>query len=160
MQNGILKCIPKTGLKIWTQQQPVLFNQIIDLIDDYRNGNTSSNLYKKSGFNYSDYYSENEFNNYNHYFLLDNNKLMGLTRIELTQKNTAYLSSFIINPEYRGGYGKVFLNLVCSDLIKKNIDKIELKVHEDNFIAQNCYLKSGFKIDSKLNKRYIMNKII
>lgn len=151
MQNGVLKCIPKRSLQLWMESnQTVLYNQILGVICDYRN----------TSFNYRDYCSENENNNFNHYYLLDNQRLIGLTRIELTQKKSAYLSSFIINPDYRGGYGKVFINLVCQDLINKNIDKIELKVHEDNVIAQNCYLKSGFKIDSKLDKRYIMNKTL
>ena len=71
----------------------------------------------------------------------------------------AYLSSFVVAPDYRGtGVARPFLLGVLADAKTRGHDRVLLKVHEDNWVAQKLYTGVGFQSQQKWNKRYEMVK--
>lgn len=153
MRNGVLKVFTKSNLVNLIREEELkpITNQMLNIISDYR----------KTNFTFTDLLQECKGNDVRHFLLLNDKQddLIGVCKTETIIKNqTAYLSSFVINPYYRGGYGSIFMSSVSNILYLMNYKKIELKVHEDNISAQKCYEKNDFDYISKENKRFIMNK--
>lgn len=56
------------------------------------------------------------------------------------------LIKIVVKKEYRSqGFGKILIENLKEYCIKNNIAKIFLEVREDNLIAKNSYLHSGFE---------------
>lgn len=65
--------------------------------------------YRHTSFNINDLISENNFNNYNYHLMKNNKDIIGFCLTEKLITDTIYLSSYIINPYYRGkGYNDFF----------------------------------------------------
>lgn len=85
-----------------------------------------------------------------------NNELVGLTflnNINLINR-AAEFSILIGNPEARGkGFAKIAtLKTIKFGFFELNLNRISLKVHENNFKAINLYEKCGFKKEGLLRE--------
>jgi len=152
----MLKCCYGTLSKkdfIKVLEIPIFYKSFLNFTDHI-------STYRKTSFNVNDFMSENNFNNFNYHLLTNKKDIIGFCATEKLITNTIYLSSYIINPFYRGkGYNDYFMKNITNN-IKLNHHKIELKVHEDNIKALNTYINNDYFIINKENKRYIMNRIL
>lgn len=152
----MLKCCYGTFSKkdfIKVLETPLFYKSLSDLTHHI-------STYRNTSFNMNDLISENNFNQFSYHFLRDKEDIIGFCKTEKLMNDTIYLSSYILNPFYRGmGYNDFFMKNIINNL-KVNHIKIELKVHEDNIKALNSYIKNDYFIINKQNKRYIMNKVL
>ncbi len=90
-----------------------------------------------------------------------NNKYLG--QINFIKINWIHrygeLAIVIGNEELHGkGIGGEALNLFLNFSFNKlNLNRIELKVHDYNEIAINCYKSTGFKEEGRLRQRFFIN---
>lgn len=86
----------------------------------------------------------------------NNEELIGLLMIYLNSK-TAYITNFVIKPEYKG---KKLSDLLLNESILKakklNYENIQLECFEKNLRALSFYLKHGFKMTKKNPPKILM----
>lgn len=86
----------------------------------------------------------------------NNEELIGFLMIYLNSK-TAYITNFVIKPEYKG---KKLSDLLLNESILKakklNYENIQLECFEKNLRALSFYLKHGFKMTKKNPPKILM----
>ncbi len=92
----------------------------------------------------------------NNYYLIAkyNNKIIGYVGISYIY-DTADIISIVVDKSYTNhGVATLLLNEIFSFCKENNVKKIMLEVRKSNIIAQNLYLKLGFKKISERKNYY------
>ena len=94
-------------------------------------------------------------------------KKVGRIWISVLDGKTAWISYFVIQPEFRNqGFGKATLHAVEELLYPFGIRRMELNAFHDNSVARNLYAKIGYQVvresnptgNDKPTSRYLMAK--
>lgn len=87
--------------------------------------------------------------------------LRAYCKTEETRTGRLYLSSFLVNPAFRGTHtGTTFLASLLGAAHMRGYEHVLLKVHEDNLAAQRLYGSAGFTSKQKWNQRYEMERMM
>ena len=87
------------------------------------------------------------------YIVFDGNTPIGWLGVNglLGEDKTAYLKMAVFLPDYQGhGFGSFAIRELMSRLKHRGYEKIVLYTDSDNYKAQGCYKKCGFRIVESL----------
>lgn len=130
----------------------------------------TSNFFKENGEDYFEKlsdrvdineYSENLIKNSIQFSLWDNKTLIGLSPCYFnnSKESVAYISSLTIKKGFRGKkLGSQMIQQINHYAQKRNFNTVMVKIHYDNLISHNFYMKNGFKgfIEDEVNNFRLM----
>ncbi len=176
MKRAALGVIAQRNLGEKIKTTAPIFFQMEGILRNYRNTNvTMQEIYNESRGG----------NDVRHWYLFDKNpsqiyqqmgvdseyssgdeseenvcNIVGVCKTETVgYTDAAYLSSFVIAEGYRNrGYSSIFLKMIMNSLKNMNYSRVVLRVKEENYAAQNCYIGNGFRTIEKRNGRYIQER--
>lgn len=85
------------------------------------------------------------------FFLVENGNYIGYASCfknfsTFAAKPLINIHDFVVLPTSRGkGYGQKFINLICDYALADGCCRVNLEVREDNPVAMNTYIATGFK---------------
>ena len=79
----------------------------------------------------------------------------------LNEDRRAYLKMAVLLPEYQGlGFGALVIQELLCDLRQRGVKKLALYTDCDNYMAQACYRKCGFRVMEALTETMSNGKTI
>jgi len=87
------------------------------------------------------------------YLIYNNGRLAGSTEFEMKSSDHAYLSGVVIHPDFQGqGIAREAALFRLEKL--KNIKRVDIVTHPENFKIINLYQSLGFKIEKRIENYF------